>query len=789
MKTIKINVVKVLVILIITSLTSILYAQEGTNQDKTLSPYFMVDSDNPEIDKLPLKSTKAKVNIAGVISDVSITQTYKNEGENTLEAIYVFPASTRAAIYSMKMTIGEREIIAVVQKKNKARENYEQAKAEGKTTSLLEQHRPNVFQMNVANILPGDIIKVEMSYTELLIPEDGVYKFVYPTVVGPRYSNSSSEKLNIENNWVSNPYTKEGVKPLYTFNISVNIDAGIPIAELRCSSHDVDINYNSEKSAQILLKNNNKFEGNRDYILEYKLRGNRIESGALLFEGKDENFFLAMIQPPENISARIIPPREYVFIVDVSGSMNGFPLSISKELLRNLIGKLSPGDKFNVLLFASSSRMLSEQSLPATSKNINKAINLINNQSGGGGTQLLPALKRALVLEGTEDYSRTFVIVTDGYVTVDKEAFELIRNNLSKANFFAFGIGSSVNRHLIEGLAHVGMGEPFIITQANKAKKEAAKFRKYISNPTLTNIKVKYSGINAYDIEPLNVPDVLAERPIIIFGKYKGKPSGDIYLTGNTGDRKYSKRIDLNKIKTNKKNIALKYLWARQKIRLLDDFSNLNNSLEHKEEITSLGLKYNLLTNYTSFIAIDSEIRNASGNITTVNQALPLPKGVSNYALGKGFTTSNKTMYSRKYKKESRLNVISGKANSNMEIKDETLSEATAPRTLENNLFYVVEKMPEFKGGNKAFKKFIMANMKYPYKSEKSNIERTVYIEFVINTDGSVTDMKIVRGISSEHDKEAIRLIKLTNKMWIPGEQKGNKVKVKKVLPIKFTLN
>jgi protein TonB len=124
-----------------------------------------------------------------------------------------------------------------------------------------------------------------------------------------------------------------------------------------------------------------------------------------------------------------------------------------------------------------------------------------------------------------------------------------------------------------------------------------------------------------------------------------------------------------------------------------------------------------------------------------------------------------------------------------MEIKDETLSEATAPRTLENNLFYVVEKMPEFKGGNKAFKKFIMANMKYPYKSEKSNIERTVYIEFVINTDGSVTDMKIVRGISSEHDKEAIRLIKLTNKMWIPGEQKGNKVKVKKVLPIKFTLN
>lgn len=786
MKTIKQNILYGLVVLIITSITSISYAQEITHPDKTLSPYFLIDSNNPKTDKLPLKSTEANVNIAGVISDVSITQTYKNEGDNTLEAIYVFPASTRAAIYSMKMTIGEREIIAVIQEKNKARQNYEQAKAEGKTTSLLEQHRPNVFQMNVANILPGDIIKVEMSYTELLIPEDGIYKFVYPTVVGPRYSDGTSEELKPGNNWVSNPYTKEGIKPFYTFNISVNIDAGIPIAELRSTSHEVDINYKSKKSAQILLKDNNQFEGNRDFILEYKLRGNRIESGALLFEGKDENFFLAMIQPPDNISNNIIPPREYIFIVDVSGSMHGFPLDISKELLRNLIGKLRHSDKFNVLLFASSSRILSEKSLPATSENINKAINLINNQSGGGGTQLLPALKRALALKGTEDYSRTFVIATDGYVTVEKEAFELIRNNLSQANFFAFGIGSSVNRHLIEGLAHVGMGEPFIITQANEAKKEAEKFRKYISNPTLTNIDVKYSGIETYDIEPLNVPDVLAERPVIIFGKYKGKANGNIKVSGTTGNNSYSRTIDLNKIKANKKNIALKYLWARQKIRLLDDYSNLSNNNEHKEMITSLGLKYNLLTNYTSFIAIDSEIRNETGNITTINQALPLPKGVSNYALGGSYTTSRQKTYSKHNIKESRLNVAYDQVSLTME--DEEISESPATKP-ENSLFYVVEKMPTFNGNNKLLKKFITNNLRYPDKARKSGTEGTVYIEFVIDIDGSVIDIKVLRGVSPEFDNEAIRLIKLTNKMWTPGKQQGKKVKVRKVLPIKFTLS
>jgi len=125
------------------------------NQDKTLSPYFFIQSDDPSTDRLPLKETRADVNIAGVIADVTITQTYENEGQNVLEAIYVFPASTRAAVYSMTMTIGEREIIAIIQEKQKARESYEQAKEEGRSASLLEQMRPNVFQMNVANILPG----------------------------------------------------------------------------------------------------------------------------------------------------------------------------------------------------------------------------------------------------------------------------------------------------------------------------------------------------------------------------------------------------------------------------------------------------------------------------------------------------------------------------------------------------------------------------------------------------------------------------------------------------------
>src|SRR4030042_6703223 len=165
------------------------YTHARESGDRTLSPYFFVKSDDPQVDPLPLRSTSAVVNIAGVIADVQVTQIYKNEGKRPLEAIYFFPASTKAAVYGMKMTIGERVIDARIRKREDARREYEQARDQGKSASLLEQQRPNVFQMNVANILPGDEIKVELQYTELLVPTDRVYEFVYPTVVGPRYSN------------------------------------------------------------------------------------------------------------------------------------------------------------------------------------------------------------------------------------------------------------------------------------------------------------------------------------------------------------------------------------------------------------------------------------------------------------------------------------------------------------------------------------------------------------------------------------------------------------------------
>jgi Ca-activated chloride channel family protein len=710
-------------IAIIVLIASVVFADASEDTDKTLSPYFQVKSDDPEVDQLPLLLTSAEVNIAGVIADVTVTQVYKNEGTRPLEAIYVFPASTRAAVYGMTMTIGDRTIFAQIRERQKARQEYEQAKQEGKTASLLEQQRPNVFQMNVANILPGDNIKVELKYTELLVPTDGVYEFVYPTVVGPRYSSPGNAGISpASDKWVANPYLPEGEKPTYLFDVTTHLSTGIPIQEVSCSSHQVDIEYEGPTAAAVTLEETEiiekikrmepkhierltealeelyvgedfaslpafyhkvfqivtnssqsteevveqhtikKFTGDRDYILKYRLTGGKIESGLLLYqekptpdpsqEGKEENFFLLMVQPPERVKFKDIPPREYIFIVDVSGSMHGFPLDISKTLLRDLISNLRSTDTFNVLLFAGGSSIMAEHSLPATRKNIERAIRIIDNEQGGGGTELLPALKRALNLPKTEGVSRTIVIATDGYVDVEFEAFDLIRNNLNQANMFTFGIGKGINRFLVEGMARVGQGEPFVVTESKEAAGKAAKFRKYIQTPVLTGINCDFDVFNVYDVEPISIPDVLAERPVIVFGKWKGQPTGTITLRGYSGEGRYERTFTISDVHPLETNAALRYLWARKRIEILGDYNTLlqenysrqqptnqqakQQDEERIKEITRLGLAYNLLTKYTSFVAIDQQIRNKEGNLETVKQPLPLPQGVSNYAVGGG---------------------------------------------------------------------------------------------------------------------------------------------------------
>ncbi|MDP4588098.1 MAG: VIT domain-containing protein, partial [Flavobacteriales bacterium] len=462
------------------------------DDDQTECPYFnLINSDTTGV-SFALASTEVEAVISGVIANVDVIQTYINDGDSAINASYVFPMSTRAAIYGMEMHIGDRQIIAEIRRNEEAQELFDEAEENGVTASLLEQERPNVFQMSLANIQPGDTLQVIMNYTELLVPEGGEYSFVFPTVVGPRFTTENEP-------WVSQSLQDEASVQETPVTLNLTINGGMPL-EASSPSHPADFTSIGNTTQTSILTNPGS-----DIEVDFNLSGNEIETGMLRYENEEENFFVSIIQPPNPDIPYQAPDREYVFIMDVSGSMNGYPIQVSKQLISDLLSDLNASDKFNIVFFAGGSATFAPNSVYASLQNIELALDMIDQMNAGGGTQLLPALNQALNMTGTEDFSRTFVILTDGFVVVEAQAFQLIREHLKDANFFSFGIGDNPNHYIIEGIAYVGEGESFIASDEADAYEVADRFKSYIETPVLTNIEVNFEGVDVYDVEPLTV--------------------------------------------------------------------------------------------------------------------------------------------------------------------------------------------------------------------------------------------------------------------------------------------
>lgn len=606
-------------------------------EDRSEAPHFVVRDSvgNPiaGID-LPLIDTRAEVRIVGTIANVTVHQTYRNHHATTLQAEYVFPASTRAAVHGMTMRVGDRLIEAKVKEREAAKQEFVEAQKAGKKASLLEQHRPNVFQMSVANITSGTSVDVELRYTEHIVPEEGVYEFVYPVVVGERYNGGPKAT---HETWTTNPHTltlqNDFPKARPRFSFHASIDSPLPLKDVVVPTYPCDIAFTSLNQAEITLRTGTGLhDHNNDLVLRYRLTDEAISTGLLTGSSGGENFFLLMAEPPQRVQGGQVVPREYVFILDVSGSMNGYPIDVAKRMMKRLFRDLRPQDKFNVLLFAGGSQLYADRSPQATPEELDRAFDFIAKQTGNGGTELLPALQRALKIPRTADMSRSIVIVTDGFVAVEREAFALIRENVGDANVFAFGIGSNVNRFLIEGLARAGQGQPFVVLGQSEVDAVAEKFARYVESPVLTGITVSYEGFDVDADAPEHVADLFAQRPITLFGKYEGQAKGTIVLRGTTATGTFEKRINVASATPANDADALRYLWARNTIAALDDDQQAGNDETLKARITDLGLQYNLLTRFTSFIAVEEdEVRDAS---TMPPGAVPEPHEWAMIALG-----------------------------------------------------------------------------------------------------------------------------------------------------------
>lgn len=732
------------------------------NGDEPCSPYFFIKSNNPEKSWMPLASTRAYVEITGNIANVKVEQIYENKSKRKLDAIYIFPGSTRAAVYGLDMTIGKRVIHAKVKEREQARKEFEQARKDEKRATLLEQDRPNVFKMEVANIGPGEKVKVEMYYTELLEYRDKEYEFVYPMAVGPRYSTANEE------------YVQRSIEQLMSkhrpkFDVDVIIDGAIPVQSVVSPSHQLKMNRATENATVVVMHKSLDESEDKDFILRYGLQGEEVMGGLTLYEHHDEKFFLLTMQPPKKSKESMVMPREYIFIVDVSGSMYGYPLEVSKSILRKLISSLKPADRFNVLLFESSQAMLSDVSLPATADNIKKAIKVIDRHNAGGGTELYSALETAFRYKdpALDKYARTFIIATDGFVSVESKVFQLIRDNLHQASFVPLGVGNGVNRYLIEGMAWAGASEPFIIANETEAEKVGERLIQTISKPLYSHIQIDWGDFQAYDVYPKTIPDVFTDRPIFVFGKYKGDAKGAVEMKGETVMGEFKIRFPVSSA-TRTKNQALRYLWARNTIKYLCDYASLfdkdvkyyyhtKEGNKYKQEIIDLGLKYNLLTAYTSFLAVDEEKKEAEVDMQFIAHFSPPPL------------------------------IEMSDANSEADISIEPLMQAISIKEDENQVLDFAESMPNFPGGIEAMKEYIARQLKYPELEAENGVEGRVVLRFKVTATGEITDIEVLRSVSDECDKEAIRLVKMMPR-WIPGKQGGKAVAVYYVLPVRFSL-
>jgi Ca-activated chloride channel family protein len=572
-----------------------------TDNSAMLSPQFLVNSDEPDIDSLILLSTSVKSSIAGIIADVHVIQRYSYTGTKPLEAAYAVPLSPQAAMHGIIIKAAGQIIASSTQDREAAGDIYDRIKKKI-DPFFVEWRRPNIFQVHISNVPSGTIIEVETHYTELLSPTSGSYRFVYPQTVKPRYMKLLNVVPLFRDSWSDSSFEEPPGYPIGSFLISVSLASGGAVAALNCASpsHVVTIQEAAGNMLSVSLQNNEPLT--KDFVITYQLAGAKPQANLMLYQGEKENYFLLTLHPPLQTAARELPPHEFIILAD-STVNTGESADIMKTVFDNFAQTLRPKDKINILSFGSSSDILAPKSFLATADNLKQASAFLTkpHNTRTDRMKLLAALQRCVALPITNGYSRSIIIATNGYVAVDQETFDFIAGKLNLANIFSVGIGENTNAIFFNVIGRLTMSEPTIITTLDEAKSKSAALGGYIQSSVLTKVKVDFKGLETYDIEPASYPDVFANRPVFIFGKWKGKPQGKVTVKGNALGTPFVSSIDLAALKPNSANIGLQYLWARYRSTRLTDYNVYSRDAKRVEEISSLGMQHSLQTVYTAF--------------------------------------------------------------------------------------------------------------------------------------------------------------------------------------------
>src|SRR6266446_2961159 len=609
---------------------------------ETSGSLLAVDSGAKPKGACPLKHTDVKAEISGFLSRVNVTQEFENNFDEKIEAVYTFPLPQNAAVDDMTMTVGDRTVRGKILRREEAQAVYEAAKTNGQTASLLNQERPNIFTQSVANILPGEQIRITISYVETLKYEDGSYEFVFPMVVGPRYvpgspTGAQGTGFAPDTNQVSDASrvtpqpVPEGMRAGHDVSIDVALDAGVPIDVLDSKTHDVSVERPDERRAIVRLKDQAAIP-NKDFILRYDVAGKKIEDALLTHATDKGGFFTLILQPPDRVTAEDVMPKELVFVLDTSGSMSGFPIEKAKETMKLTLDNLYPYDTFNLITFSGDEHILFPEPVPATKDNLAKAQAFLESRTGGGGTEMMKAIKASMDPSDAQGHVRIVVFMTDGYVGNEMEIIGEVQKH-SNARVFAFGIGSSVNRFLLDNMAKYGRGEVEYVGLNDDGSAAARRMHERVRNPLLTDISIDWNGLPVTDVYPKTVPDLFSAKPVVFTGRYSGNGRGTIRLKGKMAGRDFLREIPVD-FSNSRQHDVLATLWARTRIDDLmsQDFKGAQQGAmkdDVKQAITQLGLDYRLMTQFTSFVAVEEMIVTDGGQPRRIDVPVEVPEGVN----------------------------------------------------------------------------------------------------------------------------------------------------------------
>lgn len=599
------------------------------NPEITEGTLVRLDREGRPIDVCPLKHTDVNGQISGFLARVSVTQEFVNTSHEAIEAVYKFPLPSDAAVDDMEMVVGKRIIKGLIKEKQEARKMFEDARNSGRTAALLDQERPNIFTQSVTNIAPGETVRITIQYVETMKYEDGAYEFVFPMVVGPRYTPASMSDPNA----VLPKRTPEGTRAGHDINLKVTVDAGMTLGKVASTTHDVDVLKSDASHALIALRNTQTIP-NKDFIVRYDVAGAKVQDAIQTHADKRGGFLSLVLQPPARVAESEVTPKEIVFVVDTSGSMHGFPLEKTKEVIERAFQGLHPRDTFNLITFSGDEHILFPKPVPATPENIRIAWEFMKTRAGRGGTEMMKAIKASLDPSDAQDHVRVVCFMTDGEVGNDFEILAEVQKH-PKARVFAFGIGSSINRFLLDSMARYGRGEVQYVGLQDDGSAAAKLFYERVRTPVLTDIEIDWNGLPVQDVFPARIPDLFSAKPVVLSARYTRGASGMIRLKGKIAGKPYVREIAVNLPVEEKQHDVLATLWARRKVAdlMAGDLEAMHRGnggrAETKSEITRLGLEYRLMTQFTSFIAVEDRVVNKGGLLTRIAVPVEMPEGVS----------------------------------------------------------------------------------------------------------------------------------------------------------------